>query len=133
MPGIATWRLKSRLKLSGQIRLLLFKKIVLIDLRNKKVVSYVRKRHSKVHKVVPKRDRRGIRVEDARWPIWYSRRTRLNRSYKGKALGIEVKRPGKKATRLQDLFLKKLQAAGAIAFIAYNLEDAKKNSISNDV
>ncbi len=47
-------------------------------------------------------------------------------SYKGKALGIEVKRPGKKATRLQDLFLKKLQAAGAIAFIAYNLEDAKK-------
>ena len=76
---LGTFRLKSRLKLSGQIRLLLFKKIVLIDLRNKKVVSYVRKRLSKVHKVVPKRDRRGIRVENTWGPIWYSRRARFNR------------------------------------------------------
>mgnify|MGYP003134333489 CR=1 FL=1 len=47
-------------------------------------------------------------------------------SYKGKALGIEVKRPGKKATRLQDLFLKKLQAAGATAFVACSIEDVKQ-------
>lgn len=47
-------------------------------------------------------------------------------SYKGKALGIEVKRPGKKATRLQYLFLKKLQAAGATAFVACSIEDVKQ-------
>jgi len=44
----------------------------------------------------------------------------------GKVAFIEVKRPGKKPTKLQELYLKEKQRHGAISFIAYCIDDVKR-------
>lgn len=41
----------------------------------------------------------------------------------GGLLAIEVKRPGKKPTAAQETFLRELQKRGAVAFVAYSLQD----------
>lgn len=53
--------------------------------------------------------------------------------YKGRFIGIEVKRPGGKLSRLQEAALRKIQAAGGMATVAFSVEDAKSfiNSFSN--
>ena len=45
--------------------------------------------------------------------------------YKGRFIGIEVKRPGGKLSRLQEAALRKIQAAGGSAVVAFNVEDVK--------
>ena len=44
--------------------------------------------------------------------------------YKGKFIGIEVKRPGKKPTKLQEYKLHQLTRAGAETCVAVSLSDA---------
>jgi len=41
----------------------------------------------------------------------------------GRFYAVEVKQPGKKATKIQDFQLKKIQEAGGIAFVASSVED----------
>lgn len=44
----------------------------------------------------------------------------------GRALFIEVKRPGGKATPLQESFLAEARAKGAVAFVASSVEDVRR-------
>lgn len=46
--------------------------------------------------------------------------------FKGKIICIEVKIPGNKTTKLQEVTLKKLSEAGAITCVAYGIEDVEK-------
>lgn len=46
--------------------------------------------------------------------------------YKGRFIGIEVKRPGGKVSKLQEITIKKVNVARGISFVAYNLDDVKK-------
>lgn len=46
--------------------------------------------------------------------------------YKGKIICIEVKIPGNKPTKLQEVSLQKLSNAGAITGVAYSIEDVEK-------
>lgn len=46
--------------------------------------------------------------------------------YNGKILCIEVKLPGNKPTKLQEITLQKLSTAGAITAVAYSIEDVQK-------
>lgn len=46
--------------------------------------------------------------------------------YKGKIICIEVKIPGNKPTKLQEVTLQKLSNAGAITGVAYSIEDVEK-------
>jgi len=41
----------------------------------------------------------------------------------GRFVGIEVKRPGKKATPLQELHLEEIRDAGGVAFIAHGFDE----------
>lgn len=52
----------------------------------------------------------------------------INACYKGRSLRIEVKTPdhGNKASKRQIANLKRWEAAGAIAFVAYSVEDVKE-------
>ena len=47
-------------------------------------------------------------------------------SFKGRALALEIKRPGYEATALQLATLKKWEQAGAVAVVAYSLEGVKE-------
>ena len=47
-------------------------------------------------------------------------------SYQGRALALEVKRPGRRPTRLQAAVLKKWRAAGAIAAVVTSVEDVRE-------
>ena len=51
--------------------------------------------------------------------------------YRGKMICIEVKIPGNKPTKLQEVTLKKMEDAGAITGVAYSVEDVKKILIKN--
>lgn len=51
--------------------------------------------------------------------------------YRGKIICIEVKIPGNKPTKLQQVTLKKMEDAGAITGVAYSVEDVKKILIKN--
>ena len=44
---------------------------------------------------------------------------------KGRFVAIEVKRPGKKPTQLQENFIKAVNTVGGLGFWADNLEDVK--------
>ena len=46
--------------------------------------------------------------------------------YKGRFIGIEVKRFEGKMSRLQEVTLKKIEAADGIAIVAYSVEDVKQ-------
>lgn len=46
--------------------------------------------------------------------------------HKGKMICIEVKMPGNKPTKLQEVTLQKLKEAGAIVGIAYSIQDVKE-------
>lgn len=46
--------------------------------------------------------------------------------YKGKMICIEVKIPGNKPTKLQEVTLQKLKEAGAIVGVAYSIQDVKE-------
>jgi len=46
--------------------------------------------------------------------------------HKGKIICIEVKIPGNKPTKLQEVTLQKLSNAGAITGVAYSIEDVEK-------
>lgn len=46
--------------------------------------------------------------------------------YRGKLICIEVKIPGNKPTKLQEVTLQKLKDAGAIVGIAYSSQDVEK-------
>ena len=50
---------------------------------------------------------------------------------KGRAVFIEVKTPEKRnsATKLQEIFIKSIQDAGGIAFVACSVEDVKEKLI----
>lgn len=52
----------------------------------------------------------------------------INACYKGHSLRIEVKTPdhGNKASKKQEMNLKRWETAGACCIIAYSLEDVKK-------
>ena len=45
--------------------------------------------------------------------------------YKGRFIGLEVKRPGQKATKLQEFKLAELKAAGAYVCVATSVSDAQ--------
>lgn len=49
--------------------------------------------------------------------------------YKGRFIGIEVKRPGGKVSKLQEITIKKVTAAGGITFVAYSLDDVKEQLV----
>lgn len=51
----------------------------------------------------------------------------INACYKGRTLRIEVKTPdhGNKASKKQEMNLKRWEAAGAYCCVAYNLDDVK--------
>ncbi len=53
--------------------------------------------------------------------------------YKGKLVCIEVKIPGNKPTKLQEITLKKLSEAGAITGVAYSIDDVEKLLITNNL
>jgi len=46
--------------------------------------------------------------------------------YRGRALALEVKRPGGKPTRLQQYELERFAAAGAVAGVVTSVEDVKQ-------
>jgi len=46
--------------------------------------------------------------------------------YRGRALALEVKRPGGKPTKLQEYELGRWAAAGAVAGVVTSVEDAKR-------
>lgn len=46
--------------------------------------------------------------------------------YKGRFIGVEVKRPGKKPTPLQEFKLEELAKAGALVGVATSVDDAQK-------
>ena len=46
--------------------------------------------------------------------------------YQGRTLALEVKRPGRKPTKLQQAVLKKWEAAGAIAAVVTSVEEVKE-------
>lgn len=46
--------------------------------------------------------------------------------YKGKFIGIEVKRPEGKVSKLQKALLKKINTSGGVAIIAYSVDDVVK-------
>jgi len=46
--------------------------------------------------------------------------------YQGRTLALEVKRPGRKPTKLQQAVLKKWEAAGAIAAVVTSAEDVRE-------
>ena len=50
--------------------------------------------------------------------------------YEGMFIGIEVKRPGGKVSKLQEVTLRKIQVAGGIALVAYNTEDVVRTIVS---
>jgi Holliday junction resolvase len=45
--------------------------------------------------------------------------------YKGRFLGLEVKRPGKNATELQAHTLEEITEAGGVSSVVYSVEDVK--------
>lgn len=45
----------------------------------------------------------------------------------GRFIAIEVKRPGGRVSPLQMAHIKLINQAGGVAFVAYSLEEAKKN------
>ena len=45
---------------------------------------------------------------------------------KGKFIGIEVKRPGEKPTKIQESYIKTINDIGGLAFWADNLDDVKE-------
>ena len=47
-------------------------------------------------------------------------------TFKGRLIAVEVKRPGKVPTKLQQAFIDKLNATGAISFVATCVEDVEK-------
>ena len=53
--------------------------------------------------------------------------------YREKLVCIEVKIPGNKPTKLQEITLKKLSDAGAITGVAYSVEDVKQLLIDNNL
>jgi len=53
--------------------------------------------------------------------------------YKGNIVCIEVKIPGNKPTKLQEVTLKKLEDAGAICCVAYSVADVEKLLIENKI
>ena len=53
--------------------------------------------------------------------------------YNGKLICIEVKIEGNKATKLQEVTLKKLSEAGAITGVAYSIDDVKQILIANNL
>lgn len=50
---------------------------------------------------------------------------------RGKLICIEVKIEGNKTTELQDITLRKLNAAGAYTLVAYRIEDVENFLIRN--
>lgn len=52
----------------------------------------------------------------------------LGKSYRhyGRMLGIEVKRPGKKTSPMQDEVIGELSAFGAYVFVAYSVDDVEE-------
>ena len=46
--------------------------------------------------------------------------------YKGRMFALEVKRPGRRPTKLQQAVLKKWEAAGAIAAVVTSVEEVKE-------
>lgn len=46
---------------------------------------------------------------------------------KGRFIAIEVKQPGGKVSALQAAHIELIKQAGGVAFVAYSLEEAKKN------
>ncbi len=47
-------------------------------------------------------------------------------AFKGRFVGIEVKRPGGKTTKLQEINLQEIRNAGGIAFVATSVEDVSE-------
>lgn len=47
-------------------------------------------------------------------------------SYRGRFIGVEVKRPGKKATKLQQVVIDKIKETGGISFVATSVNDVKE-------
>lgn len=52
----------------------------------------------------------------------------INACYKGRCVRIEVKTPdhGNKASKAQEIDIKKWKKAGAVAFVAYSLEEVQE-------
>lgn len=52
----------------------------------------------------------------------------INACYRGRCIRIEVKTPdhGNKPSKAQELDIKKWRKAGALAFVAYSLDDVKR-------
>lgn len=46
--------------------------------------------------------------------------------YKGRFIGIEVKRPEGKVSKLQEVAIRKIEGAGGIAIVAFSVEDVKR-------
>ena len=44
----------------------------------------------------------------------------------GRFIGIEVKRPGGKVSRLQEITLRKIETAGGVGIVAFSVEDVKQ-------
>ena len=53
--------------------------------------------------------------------------------YERNIICIEVKIPGNKPTKLQEVTLKKLSKAGAITGVAYSIDDVKQMLIANNL
>lgn len=64
-----------------------------------------------------------IKIHGGRWT---SGQPDIIACVEGRTYALEVKRPGNKATKLQEATLKKWEEAGAVARVVYSLEDVKK-------
>lgn len=49
--------------------------------------------------------------------------------YKGRFIGIEVKCPGEKLKKLQEITLRDISRAGGITIVAYSLDDVIKGMV----
>ncbi|WP_292657982.1 VRR-NUC domain-containing protein [Nitratifractor sp.] len=47
----------------------------------------------------------------------------------GKFVGIEVKRPGKEATPLQEYHLRRIRESGGVAFVAHGVDEVRERLI----
>lgn len=51
----------------------------------------------------------------------------ITASINGRFVGIEVKQPGGRVSALQAAHIELIRKSGGVAFVAYSLEEAKKN------
>lgn len=75
-----------------------------------KIIKYLESRGAVVNKT--------IGMSKAGWPD-------IIGSYKGRFIGLEVKRPGQKPTPLQEFKLNELESTGAYVCVAFSVDDAQ--------